>query len=97
MSATNHNIVNVLLITSDNCEECDVFEAKLRGLVNKMMCFKLRVLKAHIFNLNEEIKIFITPALIINNKLQFYGDVPVKKLNEVLFKQIKNKQKGSKQ
>ena len=94
MSDFEHNILNVLLIISDDCEECDALEIKLRKLSKKMFCFNLSVFKANEFNLEEEMKIFITPALIINGKLQFYGDVPVNKLNEVLYKQIK--QKGTK-
>jgi len=94
MLFVEHNILNILLITSDNCEECVALEIKLRGLAKKMLCFKLSVLKANDFNLKEEMKIFITPALIINGKLQFYGDVPENKLNEILYKQIK--QKGAK-
>ncbi|MBL7128780.1 MAG: thioredoxin family protein [Ignavibacteria bacterium] len=95
MSIVEHNILNVLLITSDNCEECDVLETKLRRFAKKMLCFKLSVLKTNDFNLKEKIKIFITPALIINGKLQFYGDVLENKLKEILYKQIKIKQKGT--
>lgn len=91
MSDFEHNILNVLLIISDDCEECDALEIKLRRLSKKVFCFKLSVFKANEFNQKEEMKIFITPALIINGKLQFYGDVPVNKLNEVLYKQIKKK------
>jgi predicted thioredoxin/glutaredoxin len=90
MSIAEHNILNVLLITSDNCEECDALEIKLRRLAKRILCFKLNVFKANDFNIKEEMKIYITPALIINGKLQFYGDVPENKLKEILFKQIKN-------
>ena len=93
MSIAEHNILNVLLITSDNCEECDALEIKLRKFAKSMLIFKLSVLKANDFNIAKEIKIFITPSLIINSKIQFYGDVPESKLKEILYKQIKIKQK----
>lgn len=88
MLIVERNILHVLLITSDNCEECDALEIKLRRIAEKIFCFKLSILKANEFNLIDEMKIFITPALIINRKLQFYGDVPENKLKEILYKQI---------
>lgn len=82
------NIINVILITSDNCEECDALANKLRKLMNTVMCFNLNVLNMNDYNSSEGLKIFITPALIVNGKLQFYGNVPENKLYKILSKQI---------
>ncbi len=88
MINAEQNIISVILITSDNCDECNALENKLRKLMDTIICFKLNVLKMNEFNSSKGLKIFITSALIVNGKLQFYGDVPENKLYKILSKQI---------
>ena len=88
MTNVKQNIISVILITSDNCEECDALENKLRKLMNTVLCFKLNVLKMNDYNSSKGLKIFITQALIVNGKLQFYGDVSENNLYKILSKQI---------
>lgn len=80
-------IINVLVISRDNCNECD-------GLIKNVISLKKDspVIKLEVLNIDsEEIKqadipfiVYITPALLVNGKLKCYGSPSPDKLKKFL-------------
>ncbi len=69
--------MTLTLIISDNCKACD----RAKELLHKINLYKPKVI-VEIIHINSYSakSIFITPALLINNKLFSYGDIDEKKL-----------------
>lgn len=69
--------MNLTLIISDNCDACD----QAKELLHKIHLRKPEIM-IEIIHINsyKARRIFITPALLINNKLFSYGDIDEQKL-----------------
>lgn len=69
---------------SANCEDCERMEKKLRNLQVSNGGFDLQLQSITEYNGAGNLKIFITPALLLNGNLKAYGDVPIEKLYKLI-------------
>jgi hypothetical protein len=83
----SEEIMNVLVISRDNCSECDELIKNVMSLKKDSPEIKFEVLNID----GEEIKnadipfiVYITPALLVNGKLKFYGNPSPDKLKKFL-------------
>lgn len=65
------------LIVSDNCATCERVKEQLQKITTANPKISLDVI--HI-NILKDRRIFITPALLVNNELFSYGDIDESKL-----------------
>jgi len=83
--------VNVTLVVSDFCHECDELETELKRIICKTD--RLNFIKIHKNDFNNLVssngfKIHITPALIINGRLIQYGNPGNRRLKKIFYKLI---------
>lgn len=81
--------MNITLVVSDHCSECDELEAEIKRIVYKTEGLNFTKIDKNYFNnlvSSNGFKIHITPALIINGKLIHYGSPGNRRLKKILSK-----------
>lgn len=82
--------VKVLVVTRDNCKDCDELVRKLHSLEKaepgiELVIYNLSNISHTNVHTEIPVKVIITPALFINGRLKHYGDISSEKLKKSLF------------
>lgn len=83
--------MNITIVVSDSCPECDELETELKKIVSKTEGLIFTKIDKNDFNKivnSSGFRIHITPALIINDKLIQYGSPGNRRLKKILSKLI---------
>lgn len=79
-------MTNLTLVITTGCPTCNRAEFHLKKIVNRRKNISLDIVD---LNNYKDMKIFIVPALIINDELFCYGDIDETKLLEKIDQKIK--------
>jgi predicted thioredoxin/glutaredoxin len=85
----NTKKVKVLVVTRDNCKDCDELIKKLQSLDKVMAGIELVIYNLSNIGHSEShpeipVRVIITPALFINGRLKHYGDISSEKLKKFI-------------
>ncbi len=79
---------NLILVTRDDCRDCLEIKLKLKKIQSMNNEIFLKEININDFNNTElfpkQIRILITPALFVNNKLKLYGDTLASQLEKII-------------
>jgi Thioredoxin domain len=80
--------IEVLVISSDNCRECDKLVQNIMSLQKDIAGIELTVFNIDrgedIHSMSIPIKVYITPALFVNGRLKYYGNPSQDKMKKFL-------------
>jgi len=88
MIRDNISTTSLILVTRDDCRDCLNIKLKLKNILSMNSKILLKEYDINDFNnmnlFSKQIRILITPALFVNNRLKLYGDMPSEQLEKII-------------